>query len=140
MADQFVDDLIGADSFGVGVEVGEEPMPQDRLGHSAHIFAADVQPAVQDGAGLGAEDQILSRARAGAPGEPFVDERRRVRFLGPRRAGQADGVIDDVIAHRQFAQHFLHVHDVGRRSTGSGSASRSIVVARTICRSSFLLG
>ena len=80
--DQLIDDGVGVDSFGVGVEIGDEPVPQNGLGHRFHILDADVEPATGDGPCLCAEDQVLGCTRAGTPGEPVGDEVRRLFFVG----------------------------------------------------------
>ena len=78
---QFFDDLIGADAFGVGVEVGEQAVPQHRLGHPLHIVDANIQSAIQDRMSFRAKHEILRGTRAGAPREPVVDERSACSVL-----------------------------------------------------------
>ena len=48
----FFDHLIDVDPFGVGVEVGEDAVPQHGIGHRADVVGADGEPAVQDRPGL----------------------------------------------------------------------------------------
>ena len=72
------------DAFGLGVEVGDDAVPQDGERDRADVVADDVGAAVQDGARLAAEDEVLARARAGAPAHPLLDERRARRAVVTR--------------------------------------------------------
>src|SRR5271157_6141272 len=65
--EDLVDDLIRADSLGVGVEVGEDAMAEHGPQDGADVAGADSQPAVEDGAGLGGQNDILGGPRSGAP-------------------------------------------------------------------------
>src|SRR5208337_2292704 len=63
--EDLVDDLIGADSLGVGIEVGEDAMAEHGSQDGADVAGADSQPAVQDGAGLGGQNDVLGGPRSG---------------------------------------------------------------------------
>ena len=64
--EDLVDDLIGADSLGVGIEVGEDAMAEHGPQDGADVAGADGQPAVEDGAGLGGQNEVLGGPRSGA--------------------------------------------------------------------------
>ena len=57
----------GLIAFGLGVEVGDDAVPQHGTGHGADVVAAGVEAAVQHGPGLRPQHQVLARPRAGAP-------------------------------------------------------------------------
>ena len=51
--EDLVDDLIGADSLDVGIEVGEDAMAEHGPQDGTDVAGADSPPAVEVGAGLG---------------------------------------------------------------------------------------
>ena len=63
-----------------------------------HTHCRGVVAAVEDGPGFGASDQREHAARAGAPGDPLVDELRRLLARGPRRPDQRPGVAQHLVA------------------------------------------
>ena len=67
VGDQPADNIVRFDSFRFGVEIGHHAMPQHGQGHGADVVDRGMKAAVQHGAGLGSEHQILARTRAGAP-------------------------------------------------------------------------
>ena len=71
-------DVVGRDAFALGGETQHQAVPQHRLGQRLDVLAGDVGAAVQQGPGLGAEDQELHGPRAGAPAE-LVARRSRAR-------------------------------------------------------------
>ena len=97
--------------------------------------------AVEQGAGLAAEDQVLHGPRAGAPAQPVADELRHARLADARLPHQRQGVLDDVVGHRHFAHQLLQFEDLlaaqHRRDLLSLSAP---VVRRAISNSSLKLG
>ncbi len=64
--DQPPDDVVGLEPFGLGVEVGDDPVAEHGTGHGADVFRRDVKSAVQHRAGLGRQHQILA-GRGPAP-------------------------------------------------------------------------
>src|SRR6478736_7851298 len=65
--EQARDDRVGVDALGLGVEVGDDAMAQDGRRQRANVSDGHVVPAVQQGAGLAAEDEGLRGAKASAP-------------------------------------------------------------------------
>ena len=49
------------------------------VGHGGHVVGRHVVLPVQHRVRLGGQDQVHAGARAGAPGQPFVDEVGRLR-------------------------------------------------------------
>ena len=93
LLEQPPDDLLGVDSFGLGGERGDDAVRQDRDGGFLDVFEPHHVTAEQGRAGLGTEDQVLDRTRAGSPGDQRLDPRRGRRAVragssapaGPRR-------------------------------------------------------
>src|SRR4051794_32434566 len=85
--EDLVGDVGGGDAFRLGGEVGDEAVAEDRHGDGRDIIAAHVELSVENGAGLGGHDQVEAGARAGAPGDPLLDEVEGFGSLGP---GDAD--------------------------------------------------
>src|SRR5262245_44521489 len=69
-----LDDVVGGDAFRLRREAGEEAVPQDGRRHGADVVDRHVEVALQDGVGLGGQDEVHAGARSGPPGEPLVDE------------------------------------------------------------------
>ena len=80
--EELVDDLVGIDALGVGVEVGEDAVPQDGPDDGADVAGADGQAAVEDGPGLGRPGRCTGRRGARAPGQPVLDEVECAGSLG----------------------------------------------------------
>ncbi len=116
LLEQLLDDRVGGDAFGRGGEVGQDAVPQHRVGQRLDVVGRDVRPAVEQGAGLAAEDQVLHGARAGAPGQPVLDELRHARLADARLPHQGQGVLDDVVGHRHLADQRLQSRGSARRS------------------------
>ena len=74
LLEQRIDHVVGRHAVGLGVEVGDDAVAEDGLGDRADVVGGDVEAALEDGAGLGREDEVLAGARACAPGEVFLDE------------------------------------------------------------------
>src|SRR5690348_8304476 len=65
--EQKIDDGVGIDALGLGVEVRHNPVPQDRLGQRLNVLDRDVIAAVHQRARFRAADERLRRAQPGAP-------------------------------------------------------------------------
>ncbi len=103
---------VGVDPLGLGVEGGDDPVAEDGAGDVADVGDGGVDVAFEHGAGLGAEDQRLAGAGAGAPGDVAADE---VGGVGLTRAAGADevaGVFEDVIGHGDAADKVLDREDL----------------------------
>ena len=83
---QPVDHVVGGDAFALGGEVEHQPVPQHGLGQGLDVVGRDVGPAVQQGPGLGAQDQVLHRPRARPPSSAT---RGRTRARPARRPASA---------------------------------------------------
>src|SRR5208337_5487358 len=79
--EDLVDDLIGADSLGVGVEVGEDAMAEHGAQDGTDVAGADGQAAVEDSAGFGGQNDVLGGTRSSTPGQPVLDEAQRSGLL-----------------------------------------------------------
>src|SRR5262245_58909169 len=106
------DDVVGFDAFGLGVEVGDDAVAEDRGGDLADVLAGDVMPAVQHRAGLGPQHQVLRGPRAGPPGDVFLDEVGNVALALAGEAGELHGVADHVGGYGHLADDLLHPQDV----------------------------
>ena len=115
-----VDDLIGIDALGVGVEVGEDAVPQHGPDHGADVAGADGQAAVEDGPGLGRQDDVLGGAGPGAPGQPVLDEVECAGLLGTGGPHQVHRVVDHVVAGRDLADELLDPEQVAAREDRLG--------------------
>ena len=61
---------------------------------------------------LGCQDEVQAGPRSGAPGQPFVDKVYRLGRVGPRHAGNALGIAENMIGDRHAADDVLQAHDV----------------------------
>ena len=64
---------------------------------------------------LAARIEVLGRARAGAPGQPVLDEAECAGLLGPGGPHQVHRVIDHVVAGRDLAHELLDPEHVAPR-------------------------
>ena len=62
------------------------------IGQRLDVLGLDVGPAVEQGPGLAAEDQVLHGTRAGAPRQPVADELRHARLADARLPHQGQRV------------------------------------------------
>ena len=72
--EEALDDGVDADAFGFGAVVEEDAVAEDRKGEGADVLDGDVGAALEDGSGLGTEDEALRGTGAGTPGDGLVDE------------------------------------------------------------------
>src|SRR5512134_592194 len=68
------DDLRARDALALGPEVRDHAVHEDVPRERADVLDARRHAAVEDGAALGAEDEVLARARASAPGDVLLHE------------------------------------------------------------------
>src|SRR5262249_55227367 len=97
-------DVVRLDPVGLGVEVGDQPVPQHRGRDQADVLGGDVRAAVQEGPGLASQHQELTRPRAGAPGDITANEIQGVVRVRARLPGQPHRVADHVFGdwHRKY--------------------------------------
>ncbi len=107
LVDEHFDDVVGADAFGFGVEVGEDAVAEGGVGDGADVFCADMIPALQEGAGLAGEDEGLAGAGTGAPTDVILDELGRVGLAQARLADEANRVFHYMLGDGDFADEFL---------------------------------
>src|SRR5262245_33517072 len=87
-----LDDGVRGDAFAGGGEVGQDAVAQHREGQGLDVLALDVAAAVEQGASLAAQDQVLDGTRAGAPRQPVAHELRRARLAHARLPHQRQRV------------------------------------------------
>ena len=76
LGDQPLDEALGRLALGLGLEVGADPVAEDRDGDLADVVERDAEPAVHRGHRLAAEDQVLAGPGAGAVVDQVLDELR----------------------------------------------------------------
>ncbi len=113
--DQPLDDRVGVDALRRRVEVGHDPVPQDRLGERLDVLDRHVIPPVHQRARLRAADERLAGAQAGAPLHPLLDEVRRAGIAGPRRLRQPHRVARDLLGDHHLSHQLLKLQDVVAR-------------------------
>ncbi len=93
--EKLIDQFSGGHTFGFGVEVGENPMPENRVGESSDVFEAHVVTPLRDRPSLPSQNEILGGPDTRSEGDPLVDEVRTLsvwtRECGPNEA--------EVLAH-----------------------------------------
>ena len=87
-----VDDVDGSKPFALRLEVGHDAVAQHRGSQRLDVFDRNRVAALEYRARLGAEDQILRSARAGAPFDEVLD------VLGARRRFAAASVARELTA------------------------------------------
>ena len=100
--DQSADQAVGVDPLGPGMEIQDQAMAQDRQRDGAHVGEIDMEAAVENGPGLGSQDQVLRCPGAGAIGQELVDPRLGLARDRPRGDGQVHRVADH--GHRRPAR------------------------------------
>ena len=116
-------------------------MPQHGLGQGLDVVGRNVRAAVQQGPGLGAQDQELHGPRPGAPAQLVADEVGHARLADARLPHQRQRVADHVVGDRHFAHDPLQVQDfLGRRAPARRGRLSVVVVRRAISNSSSKFG
>ena len=80
--EELIDDFVDVDALGLGPVVDEDAVPKRGMRERLDVIDGDVGLAAKQRAGLAAEHEELSRAQAGSPTDPFVDEARRTFLIG----------------------------------------------------------
>src|SRR5215204_6246424 len=75
--DELSDQCLGGDRLRLRKKIEQDAMAEDGQGERAHIVERDVGAPLEQRARLGAEDQRLRSADAGAVRHPLLDEARR---------------------------------------------------------------
>ena len=133
--------VVGVNSLGPGVEIQHQAMAQDRQSNGAYIGEIDMKTAIENGPGLGSQDQVLRCARAGAIGQELVDP--RLCLAGDSAGRRWPGRRHSAPRHRRPARRERPAGAGPLRpasSTGRTSGSRLAVVLLTIATSSSGLG
>src|SRR5947208_10301577 len=68
--DEPLDHVVHRDPLALGGEVHDQPVAEDRRGHGDHVVAGHVIRNPQGGVGLGGQDHVHARPRAGPPCAP----------------------------------------------------------------------
>src|SRR5262245_12891624 len=109
--DNAVDDVVGGDAFGFGVEGWDNAMAQHGFGQRDNVVVRNMEAAAQDGADFAAEDEVLAGTRAGAPVDEIFDKRRSVGGFWARVADDIQDEVHHMIRHGDFADDFLQFED-----------------------------
>src|SRR5437879_9200959 len=72
-----VDELVGGDTFGVGLEAKNDAVPEGSQRDGSHVVEGDVVATFQQAAHLAAEHQRLQSARTRAVASEALDLSRR---------------------------------------------------------------
>ena len=78
------DDVVRRDAFRIGREIGEEAVAEDGQGDGPYVAAGHVYAALEDGAGLRAENKALRGAGPRAAVDVLSDEIRSFVRFRPR--------------------------------------------------------
>jgi hypothetical protein len=120
-------DGVGVVPFGLGGEVQDDPVAEDRRCDRGDVAAADVTLAVKQGVRFGGEDEGEAGARSGAPSQPLLTKVERLVAAGPGGAHELLGVVHDVVGHGDGADGLLNFDDLfavedrlGRATHGPG--------------------
>jgi hypothetical protein len=113
---------------------------QDRPRGALHVLRADVEAALDHGARLGAEHEVLARARAGAPAQVLLDELGRLGLVGARGAHQPRRELEHLVGHGHAAHEALQAQDLARRHDRLDLGRVLLAVRRRISSSSFSSG
>ena len=111
--EQLIDNAIRGDAFGLGVEIRQHAMAEDRLGERLDVLHRHVMAAVQQRARLGADHQRVRRAQAGAPLHPLLDEVELGAAARPRAVGQPHRVAHHFLGDQHLPHVILDLQDVG---------------------------
>src|SRR5258708_10857046 len=71
---KFGHDLVGANAVAFGTKTGNQPVTENRLGDGPNILNRGMDPAIEEGIGLGAQQHGLISARACTIGKVFIYE------------------------------------------------------------------
>src|SRR4029078_6003749 len=71
---QLLHDRVALDALGLGVEVGDDAVPQHRQRDLADVLRAHVIAALEQCTRFAGEDEVLAGARPSAPGDVVFDE------------------------------------------------------------------
>ena len=111
--DHPADDFHAGDAFAFGVEVDENAVSENGFGDGVNIFEASEIASLENGAGFGAEDEVLDGARAGAPHHPFFDPVWGFLASGSAFADEFDDMFVDVFGDGDASDDFLEAKDIG---------------------------
>ena len=115
-ADQPIDDLVGRHALGLGVEVREDAVAHHGMRQRPDVLERHVVAPVDERARLGAEDEILRGAHAGAVGHPFLDEVERAGGMAAARAHKRERVAHHGLGDRARAARAAGTRAVRRPS------------------------
>src|SRR5256885_1573539 len=89
--EQVPDDGAGLDPFAQGIVVWNDAMLQHRTRDAVQVADFRGRPTIEQGAGIGGDNQVLGGARPGAPCHVAAHEIIRAGVLGPAGGGEGHG-------------------------------------------------
>src|SRR6266850_903640 len=104
---QLLDDLNCRYGICLGIEIWNDPMAKHRADNPADVIFVGRMPALENGAGLCAEDQVLRGSRSRAPTQPVLNELRCAGRFRPRTGHNIHGVGDDMVGNRDAPDQVL---------------------------------
>ena len=109
MLDQPPHQRVGRQSFGFGVKVQNQSMPQHGSRDRLHIVQRRMRLSAQDRTSLRSENQTLAGSRAGSPSDEVAHEGwgvTRCAFAATGQSRELQRIPNDMIRDR-YAQHDL---------------------------------
>lgn len=109
---QLLDNLIYIHPLRIRIEIGKYPMAKHRKRHVSDVLRRHGISAMEDGSGLGPQDQILGSPRTGPPGQPLFDKIRTWGLFGTGRPHQIHRIVDHVLTGRHLTHQLLNPQNV----------------------------
>ena len=108
-----VDDSLGLDALGFGVEVRDDAVLQDPVREGADVVDARCCASIEEGTRLGAENQELARPWSGSPGDVFLDEIGGTVIAGTACLDEGNGMRDHRLRDGDPQYEILELQDLG---------------------------
>jgi hypothetical protein len=110
--DEPLDNVVGLQTLRLGVEVGDDSVPQHRIRDGSNVFNRDVIATMENGASLAGKHEILACARAGSPAHIITDKVRHFSLFSTCTPGETNGIPSHVVGHRNLTDDFLKVENI----------------------------
>src|SRR5437762_9223186 len=91
--EDFFDDPVGIDPFGLAFEVQQNAVPQCTISDGSDIVAGDVHAIIEECPDLAANNERLRATGTGSISHVLHCQRRRIWWLRMRRQGYTDCVV-----------------------------------------------
>ncbi len=124
--EQPLQDRVGIQALGFGMEIQQNAMAQDGSSQGSDIFVGDVIPATQQSAGFGGQHNELRGAHASAEIHVALHEIRSASVVGTRGTDQFHRIARDRVGDRHHADQLLerqNLRGIGDRVGLRGRAS-----------------